>query len=234
MNKMSTQEKEQHYFEMFRKDYSLPAGTITYGDKPDVIWQGERKIGIEITNFYLEKGELDESEQRQRGLRDKIISETQGIYEAKNKKKIELTIEFDKATPIRDTRKVVTMLVALAEQIKEYKTGQIDSHIYQHIPEVSYIYLYTEDCATPKWSGVQLYRGSIMSRDNLIRIVKNKEENSRQYKKCDALWLLIIVDFMDRAQDQEIQIDNFEKVESDVFEKIIVYKTTFPHLLEAK
>jgi hypothetical protein len=234
MKKMSTQEKERHYFEMFRKDYSLPPGTIIYYDKPDVILEGERKIGIEITNFYLEKGELLESEQRQRDLRDAIISDAQRMYEARNKKKIGLTIEFDKANPIRGMRNVVQKLVALAEQIKEYKTGQIGSHIFQNIPEVSYVYLYAEECATPKWRGVQVYSGSIMSRDNLIRILRDKEERSQQYKKCDSLWLLIVVDFMDRAQDQEIQIDDFGKVESDVFDKIIVYKTTFPHVLEAK
>ncbi|MDI6790131.1 MAG: hypothetical protein QME44_05530 [Thermodesulfobacteriota bacterium] len=234
MKKMSTHEKERHYFEMFRKDYLLPPGTIIYYDKPDVILEGERKIGIEITNFYLEKGELLESEQRQRDLRDAIISDAQRMYEARNKKKIEVTIEFDKANPIRGTRDVVQKLVALAEQIKEYKTGQIGSHIFQNIPEVSYVYLCAEECATPKWRSVQVYSGSIMSRDNLIRIVRDKEESSQQYKKCDSFWLLIVVDFMDRAQDQEIQIDGFGKVESDVFEKIIVYKTTFPHVLEAK
>jgi hypothetical protein len=234
MKKTSTQEKEQHYFEMFRKYYSLPFGAITYGDKPDVILEGERKIGIEITSFYLEQGELLESEQRQRGLRDTIISDAQRVYEAKNKKKIELTIEFDKANPIRGTKEVVAKLVALAEQVKEYKTGQIDNYIFQNIPEVSSIYLYADDCAAPNWRGVQSYCGSIISRDNLIRIVRDKEDSSRQYKKCDTLWLLIIVEFLDRAQDQEIQIANFEKVESKVFEKIIIYKTTFHHLREAK
>lgn len=234
MTKMSTQEKERYYFEMFRKDYPLPPSTIIYCDKPDVILEGEKKIGIEITNFYLEKGRLLKSEQRQRDLREAIISGAQRMYEAKNKKKIQLTIEFDKANHIRDTRDVVCKLVALAEQIKEYKTGQIDSHVFQNIPEVSYVYLYAEECATYRWWGVQVYSGSIMSRDNLIGIVRDKEVSSQQYKKCDSLWLLVVVDCMDRAQDQEIQIDDFEKVESDVFDKIIVYETTFSHVIEAK
>lgn len=234
MKKMSTKEKERYYFEMFRKSYSLPPGTIIYCDKPDVILEGERRIGIEITNFYIEKGELLESEQRQRNLRHVIISEAQHMYEERNKKKIELTIEFDMTNPIRNTRAVVHKLVVLAEQIKEYKTGQISRHIFQNIPEVSRLYLYAEECVTPIWRGVQAYRGSIMSKDKLIRIVRDKEESSKQYKKCDSLWLLVVVDFLDRAQDQEIQIDDFGKVESDIFEKIIVYKTTFHHVLEVK
>ena len=231
---LSQKEIEQHYFEMFRKDYALPYGTIDHDDKPDVILEGERKIGIEITNFYLEKGALPESEQRQRDLRASIISEAQRTYQARNKEKIELTIEFDKTNPIRGTKTVVQKLVCLAEQIKGNGTGSVDSHFFQNIPEVSYVYLYTEEYAAPKWRGVQGYSGSLMSRDDLIRIVRDKEESSQRYKNCDSLWLLVVVDFMDRAQDQEIQIDDFEKIESDVFEKIIVYKPNFAHVLEAK
>ena len=73
-----------------------------------------------------------------------------------------------------------------------------------------------------------------MSRDMLIEIVRDKETLSRKYKECDAYWLLVVVDFTNRAQDQEIQIGCFEKIQSEIFEKIIVYKTLFGHVLEAK
>jgi hypothetical protein len=56
-------EIEKHYFEMFRRVYPLPEGAIIYGDKPDVIIEGEKRVGIEITNFFLEDGSLSESEQ---------------------------------------------------------------------------------------------------------------------------------------------------------------------------
>jgi hypothetical protein len=60
---------ERHYFERFRKAYPLLEGTVAYGDKPDITLTGERKIGIEVTRFYLQSGSLPESEQRQRPLR---------------------------------------------------------------------------------------------------------------------------------------------------------------------
>lgn len=232
MNKKSNQDIERHYFEMFRKDYPLPLGNIIYQDKPDVILEGERKIGIEITNFYLEKGELPESEQRQRGLREAIISDAQCNYQSRNNKKIELTIGFDKANSIRDKKDLIQKLVAFAEQIKEYKTGQIGRQFFNNIPEISFVYLNAEEYTDPKWRFIQVYNGSIMSRGGLIEIVRNKEESSKQYEKCDRYWLLIIVDFMNRAQDQEIQVDCFKKIQSEIFEKIIVYKTLFGHVLE--
>lgn len=231
---MTHKEKEKHYFEQFREVYALPCGITDYDDKPDVILVSQRKIGIEITNFYLQKGELPESEQRQTNLRAKIISDAQSTFQARNKEKIELTIEFDKSNPIRNTKPVVQKLVGLAEQIKGNRTGPIDRQVYEKIPEISYVYLYSGKYATRKWEGVQAYSGSLMSRADLIRIVRDKEECSQQYKKCDSLWLLVVVDFVDRAQDQEIQIDDFEKIESDVFERVIVYKPQFAHVLEAK
>ncbi len=147
-----------------------------------------------------------------------------------------MTIGFDKTNPIgvRGTKEVAQKLVALAEQIKDYKTGQVSSNIFKNIPEVSFVYLYAEECATHGWWGVQVYSVSTMSKDNLSKIVRDKEERAQQYKKCDSLWLLVVVDFIDPSQDQEIQNDDFGKVESDVFEKIIVYKTTFDHIIEAK
>ncbi len=39
---------------------------------------------------------------------------------------------------------------------------------------------------------------------------------------------------MDSAQDQEIQINSFEKIASTIFERVIVYKPHFRQVLEAK
>jgi len=67
MGKLTNQDIEKYYFEMFRKDknYLLPSGNVIYSDSPDVIIDGKRKIGIEITNFYHNPGTLTESEQIQ-------------------------------------------------------------------------------------------------------------------------------------------------------------------------
>ncbi len=73
-----------------------------------------------------------------------------------------------------------------------------------------------------------------MSRDRLVEIVRDKEVRARKYKSCDAYWLLVVVDFINPAQDQEIQFDDFKKIQSETFEKVIVYKTVFGHVLEAK
>lgn len=230
---LSNKALEKHYFEMFSKDYQLPSGKISYKDKPDVIIRGEKKIGIEMTQFYLEDGKLQESEQRQKALRQKIISSAQSTYQVRNKEKIELTLGFDKANPIENTKIVISKLVALAEKVKKCETGEVARNSFKSIPELSFVYLYAEEDFDPKWKTAQLYHGAPMSRNGLIEIVRGKEESSKQYETCDSFWLLVVIHSMDRAQDQEIKIDNFKKIESTIFEKIIVYKTHFGDVLEA-
>lgn len=99
MGNLSNQDIEKYYFEMFRKDYPLPSGNVIYSDSPDVIIDGKRKIGIEITNFYHNPGTLTESEQIQSNWREKVVSKAQNLYEKKNNRKFEISFGFDKSCP---------------------------------------------------------------------------------------------------------------------------------------
>ncbi|MGO9619984.1 MAG: hypothetical protein ACLPT6_01085 [Desulfobaccales bacterium] len=46
---ISNQKIERHYFELFRKIYQLPDGEIKFGDKPDVIINGDKRVDIFAT-----------------------------------------------------------------------------------------------------------------------------------------------------------------------------------------
>jgi hypothetical protein len=234
MVKKSNQEIEQCYFEMFRRDYQLPEGTVAHGDKPDVILKGKRKIGIEITNFFLESGALPESEQVQRKTREAVVSESQQIYLANSGKRIELSFSFDKLSPIRNKKKLTKKIAAVAKKIDGLETGAIRKDVYEDIPELSFVYLNAKEYTDPKWRVLQCYSGQLMSMEKLRAIVNAKEAKSKYYQHCDAYWLVVVIDFIDSAQDQEIQINNFEKIASTAFEKVIVYKTLFGHVLEVK
>jgi hypothetical protein len=190
MTKKSKQEIEQYYFEMFRKDYPLPIGKICYGDKPDVILEGERKIGIEITNFFLEEGNLPESEQVQRKAREEVVSKAQRSYQMENGRKIELTFGFDKAHPIRDQNKVVKKIVELAKRVEGWETGEIRKNIFQAIPELSFAYLNAKEYEDSRWRVVQAYSVPIISIENLREIVKIKEDNQRITKHAMSIGYL--------------------------------------------
>jgi hypothetical protein len=234
MGKFTNQEIEKHYFERFRKDHPLPSGNVIYSDSPDVIIDGERKIGIEITNFYHNSGALKESEQIQSKLREKVVSQAQNLYEKKNNKKFEISFEFDKSCPIKNQEALINQLIGLATIIENFQTGPIRKNLFKQIPEISFVYLNNREYEDTKWRIVQVHDLPMLKPDRLKEIIKGKENRSQKYENCDTYWLLVVVDCINRAQDQEIQIDNFNKIESDVFEKIIVYETLSGHVLEAK
>ncbi len=229
---MSNARKEHHYFEMFRRDFPLPPGVICYGDKPDVIVSGVRRVGIEITNFFLEPGHSASSEQRQRPRRNEVITKAQQLFQKQTGKNVEFTFGFDKAHPIKNPADVAKRLAALAKSLSNRKTGPIPRDLLIGIPEVSFGWLNAGQRGNVTWRLAQTFSVPVMSRQSLKRIITDKESKAKSYRPCDAYWLLVIVDFMDHAQDQEI-VESLEGLESKFFEKVVVYKTVFGTFVEA-
>lgn len=234
MGKLSNQQIEKYYFEMFSRDYPLPPGTVIYKNSPDVLIDGDRKIGIEITNFFHESGNLPKSEQIQSRWREKVVFEAQRLYQEQNGRKFEISFGFNKSRPIRDQRALVDQLLHLATQIQNCKTGRIGRDHFKQIPELSFVYFNNQEYEDTKWRIVQIHDVPMLAIGRLVEIVKDKEQRSQKYEKCDAYWLLVVVDFMNPAQDQEIRVDAFTKLETESFERVIVYKTLYGHVLEAK
>ena len=226
---------EHHYFESFRKAYSLPIGQLGYGDKPDITLTGERTIGIEVTRFYLQAGSRLESAQRQRPLRDAVVEQAQALYRAQGGKAVELHISFDTPTGItpRRTGKLAQELAGLAKRIDGRPSGEVERTEFQTIPEVSFVYFNKQEYPDARWTAGGVHTVGLMSEKALEAIVRDKEAKSTDYAPRDAYWLLVVVEAMDPAQEQEIRIDGLN-ISSNVFEKIIVYNPLFGHVVEAK
>ena len=47
-------------------------------------------------------------------------------------------------------------IVALAKHVEGWKTGQLLRDIFKHIPELSYVYLYAQECQNPRWKAQKL------------------------------------------------------------------------------
>ena len=273
---MTHSEMEQYYFEMFRKVYPLPAGTVCYGDKPDVTIGGT-KLGIEITNFYVEGGSPPSSEQMQYRRRIESVSKAQKAYEQGTGKNFGLSFSFNKHHPILDSAALVEKLVELARRVDGGENGSIKKSVFRDIPQLEFVYLCARElvyppyddpefpngqpqlsegftvCAeyqnrrqahalragiynplsfTATWHVSQVHGFGIMSQTRLTEIITEKEEKAKEYRPCDAYWLLIVVDSNNAAQEQEIRRDEGLNVSSNVFQKIIVYKPLFEHIVE--
>lgn len=228
----SYQQNERQYFEHFSKIYPLPNGQLTYGDKPDVIIDGERKVGIEVTNFFIERGEIPQSEQNQRRIRNDILRKAYQKYKQEGGK-YEISFSFNKAQPIRDSKKLISRIVDLVRKLEISRSGGISKYFLRDVPELDFVYINHNSYSDPHWRLTQGYTGQMMSIHRLTEIVRDKENKANSYRKCDTYWLLIVIDSFDRAQEQGIPIEEV-KLESDVYEKIILYISGPEHVLELK
>jgi len=211
----------------------VPLGVSHRVHATDVLLKGERTIGIEMTRFYLQPGGSPGSEQQQKPRRERVVSDAHDLHRNAGRKKFELTITFNLDRPITSARRKILPkeLAALAATISADRSGPIDADLLGGMPEVHSIYLNGKEYDDAKWRVSQVYSLDLMSAEELEQIVREKESKAAEYAPCDAYWLLIIVDWRDNAQDQEISVEGV-KIASSIFERIIVYKPGFEDIVE--
>jgi hypothetical protein len=233
--RMSNRDIERYYFEKFRQDFPLPKGEITYRDKPDVIVHGEKRIGIEITRLFLEDGTLEGSEQVQRDRREKVVSLAREIYSRNDGKSFELSFSFNKESRITSVKQLAVRVATLAKSLEGHPGGPVNEDTFQNVPELSFVFVDPREYEDPRWRVVQPHSGpGVMSEERLRNVIHRKEEDARSYKPCDAYWLLVVVDSFDRAQEQEIRTDGLGRIDSQTFEKVIIYETPFGNIVDVK
>lgn len=217
---------ERYYFEKFITQYELPKGEVVYSDKPDVIITGEENLGIEITNFYY-----DPREQSQISMRLNAVKNAQKIYQETTNNYTEFHFGFNRQSPIKMVKKMTKNLLVLAERFSEYPIGSITEDKFEDVPEVSFVWRGEEydDC---EWGVSQIFSMPSMNVERLAEVIQEKERRAKEYAVCDKLWLLIVIDFMNLAQDQEIMNVHIDEIESDVFDKVILYKTLIEEIRE--
>lgn len=225
---LSNSEIERHYFEKFRAQYQLPSGSIKYGDKPDVIIYGQETIGIEITRFYADSnGTL----QSQIAKNREAVKIAQNCYQEKTKSKIEYAFGFNLDVQTQKVCKSAKNLEILAERFSGHPVGPVEKCHFLDMPEISSIWR-KDEYEDSKWEVSQVFSTSSIDVKRLREIIKRKESKAKRYDECDKLWLLIVVDFMNLAQDQEIMNMSKDKIQSDCFDKIILYRTVMEHIRE--
>jgi hypothetical protein len=224
MSHRSNREIEQHYFEQFRAHFSLPIGDIEYGDKPDVVIHGKRELGIEIANLYLTNGADPSSEQVQRKRRELVLGKAQALHSSSGGKKIELTVSFDAAHPIDDVQIVASGLATIAHSIEHLAAGLLARQHFAHLQQLQLIYHNPTEYPDALWRASQVFTVTDLSIDRVAELVAAKEQQLANYRRCDSYWLLLIVDFIDTAQDQEITWPDDCVALMTTYERVLIYK----------
>lgn len=224
----SNQQIEKYYFEKFATDFQLPNGEINYGDKPDVIIRGTEKIvGIEIANLYLIDGSNKVSEQVQRKRREKVIELAEADYKSKSNLKYEFHISFNQNSPIINAKFTAMKLVNFIISVEKLSGDFFTNNAFSISPEIHSIYRSPKEYSDAKWQTLQVYEGKDIQPSRVREIVQKKDALISKYIHCDSYWLLLIVDFMDSAQDQEIDWPAGEPPLKCKYEKVIIYKPQF-------
>lgn len=232
MSRPSNQAVERHYFEQFRSHCQVPIGEIEYTDKPDVIIRGPRTIGIEIANLYLTEGADPASEQVQRVRRARTLERAQSLYLSTGGKRIELSVDFRPEHPIREVESLAQSLADLAGRIDNLPSGQINPSVYKHVPELRFVYRNAKEYVDAAWRPIQCYSVPALALEGLHGIVRDKAKKAQGYQSCDAYWLLLVVDFMDPAQDQDLQGPVDAEPIKSPFERVLLYKPQFAQVVQ--
>lgn len=227
------QEEEWLAFQAFQKDYPLPSGTVERSDKPDVVIHGDRKLGIEITSLHIADGRDAASEQRQVKPREHTVALAQEIHNKAGGRPIELVIGFDPGCPITDARAMAHAIAEVAAYVQRGAPGQVDQLTYEHLGCVDFMYL-SGEYANPRWKVQQGYYVPMLRVDRVKEIVSEKVEKAREYRPCDALWLVITVDFWDPAQDQDIEWPEGERIVCGPYDRVFLHKAAYRHVVEVQ
>jgi hypothetical protein len=232
------QKIELKYFDSFRQHYALPHGTIEHSDKPDVLVLGEdeqRILGIEIARLYKTDGQLEESDQRQIPKRLIVVELAEQMYRARGGRKIELSVSFDPKHPIGrkpHMQKIANDLASFALEISSQQDGHQSYSPLEDTPELSWIFHNGKEYPNSAWLPVQSYDVPELLVPRVKDLVAKKIRKTQGYEACGVMWLLLIVDFWEPSQDQEIHWPAEENVGKTPFERILIYKTCFNEVVE--
>ncbi|WP_265665585.1 hypothetical protein [Verminephrobacter aporrectodeae] len=250
-SRLTNEEIERHYFEQFRshyesqegnfkcfrQNYEIPKGDIVYTDSPDVMIHGVTTLGevttlgVEITRSYI-NDDPEKSEQVQRELREVVL--TRAKSQAPKGEKYDLWIGFDPFHPIlkKQATPIARELAEVVENnLDKWLCGHVPKQFFEHIPQVESIYFNPTEYSAPAWRTLQCYEGSTLEFKRVQEIVEKKSRKLQNYQKCTKYWLLIVINFIDRAQDQDLQLGAEDVLQKSPFECVLLYKHPFGELV---
>ncbi|MBA9901039.1 hypothetical protein D7207_31430 [Burkholderia cepacia] len=104
--------------------------------------------------------------------------------------------------------------------------------MFDDIPELTFAYWSGREHADSRWRTSQSYGVPLLSVTRVKQIITEKAKKAAEYQPCHCYWLLIVVDFMDPAQDQDIRWFTDATVDTSAFERILLYKPAFREVVE--
>jgi hypothetical protein len=100
------------------------------------------------------------------------------------------------------------------------------------IAELQSVYLYDKLFNDSTWRPLQVYNIPNIDPKRLQDIICGKEIKFAHYQQFDQMWLLIVIDFMNMAQDQNIVDFERDLITVSKFDKVFLFKTCLNQIVE--
>ena len=178
MPRLSQTAAEKAYFQLFAQHYSLPEGTIVFGDKPDVRILGAKSIGIEIANLHKQDGSDPKTEKAQAVFRTEVIELAERLFRESGEKCIELWIDFDPEYPIVNVKRSAKILAEIAREISRQGGDHNSYKAFDNAPELRFITCNGIQYANAKWHPVQTHDVPSLGVDRVRALVAQKGPSS--------------------------------------------------------
>lgn len=197
---------EQFYLEEFRRNLSaFPSGAICPDERPDFLIKSTgRIVGVEVTKYFrdMANAALTPLQQRE-AVRRKIMKEANSIADKRGYLQAYVFVHFDLNFFCRSSKisATATELVQLAE--RRFQNGEDDTFVRRHeidIPGVAGLSIKRIKSLKSYWEAPLASFVPTVNPQQLQDILNQKNSLCGEYKKkCDEIWLLIVMDRFDAA-----------------------------------
>jgi hypothetical protein len=232
--------EERSILSDFQKTYpKFPAGKITHRDKPDFTIEGDQVIGVEITQVFKDqdspRGSLIKAKKTfQRQLLTNIVSELRQT----NFPKCIISIDLNDSVYSRRlnakqiAKQCLNHILANQNVIQGHNVFEFTNH--GKLPQVidGYVIDASLNISNTEFLETGGAIGYPLGNDTIQFILDKKEKAKRQFKKCDAYWLLI--------KEGSGEADYFGSLEvepsklSTTFDKIFLLRHRNDEIVELK
>jgi hypothetical protein len=234
---------ELYHLNNFKKSCPIfPQGKIIKSEKPDFLIPDSAKIlGIEHTVIYEVKNAYGVIPKEQDSLKNAILHSAQEIYKAKYKDPLLISVLFDEhiklgKNKVNELGKIIAEIAANNCKIDFGPMFCINDNNSELPDEIFEIILHKYESTksvnvdNPKFVWVKT-----LGANELKNEIFKKEALITEYrKKCDEIWLLMVVDEFDPASIFSVSEDAKNFIYETAFDKIFLFNNYTGEYFELK
>jgi hypothetical protein len=228
-------QRERQLFELFRAEFGGPQGDIDdSGEKPDLVVSAAISVGVEVTELHVLSGSDPVSWQRQSARRTAAIDLARSQYEQSGGPFFEFHFDLRRPLPSElSVGKLAAECLAAAHASLATEGGAISPLVLEGVaPNVRWLYRSPKEYDAPRWTDLTVHAVPQLNVERLQEVVDTKAEKLAGYRHCDEQWLLVVIDFWNAGQDQQLDWPDSAVLRRRGFDRVFVFKTGHVNWIE--